>query len=800
MRHILTIMLGALVIFGGGFVYGIDSPVEGVFDYTIGFDSRPQWVKTADFNNDGAPDVMTLNWLDGTFSVFLHDQGQISQTPVTTDVGIKPGNLVLSDFNNDGIQDAVVLNYETEAILMRILIGDGAGGFTTAGTTDVSSSSGEIGGLTAADYTGDGYNDIVLASAWSVGNIITLYVNDGSGDFLTPVIIWSGDIMSGEEGYHSICSFDADGDGDIDLAGTMSYAGLVAVYYNPGDGSFTYENRATFPASQKTWRIHPADFDGDGDIDVAVGGLVIMENDGAGSFSQSFEMDAWSGVYFPVDLDGDSDLDLVGVTPIQHKLRTLKNNGAGEFHEESIRDLYMSPRSVCAADFDGDGDYDLAIAREIPFQTSYLSFLYNGGNGFFPGTSNYFISSQGTPGDIAIADLDGDGDNDVISTAPSINIENYMLVLTNNGYGKLQEPDAYLVGDMPRSIVASDLDGDGDVDVVTGNEFSDDISVLLNNGDATYQDAVTYPAGNSPDILAADMDNDSDMDLISTNFYSGDLSLLLNNGDATFVAPTTIPVDANYAIQATAADFDDDNDIDLAVLAREPYMLVIYLNDGSAGLTAAGSLDVEGCRLESGDFDGDGDYDLAVTQRSDNSVAILFNNGDATFMVGDEYAVGDAPEGIVAADLDGDGVTDLGVVNNDTHNMSILSGQGGGVFADVINLAIGYNPCDINTGDLDGDGDLDIIVTNHLHTGGDFDGSLSILFNQSNTPFLCGDANGDTDINVADVVFLINYVFKGGAAPAIPGAADANGDGQNDVADAVYLINYIFKSGQPPVC
>jgi hypothetical protein len=800
MRHLLMIMLGVLFIAGGGLVYGIDSPVQGVFDYPIGFDSRPHWVKTADFNNDGAPDVMTLNWLDETFSVFLQDQGQISQTPIITDVGIEPGNLVLSDFNNDGVQDAIVINYETDATYMRVLVGDGTGAFTTASTTDVGSPDWSMGGATAADYTGDGYNDIALASTWSAGNVVTLYVNDGTGGFLEPVIVWSGDIMSGEEGYHSICSFDADGDGDIDLVGAIHYEKLVAVYYNPGDGSFTYENRATFPASQMIWRIHPADFDADGDIDMAVGGLVIMENDGAGSFSQSFEMEAWANVYFPVDLDGDSDLDLVGSTPINHKLRILKNNGTGNFQEESIRDIYMSPRSVCAADFDGDGDNDLAIAREIPFQTSYVSFLYNAGNGFFPRSSDYHISRQGTPGDIAIADLDGDGDNDVISTAPSINIEDYMLVLINNGYGKLQEPDAYLVGDMPRSIVASDLDGDGDVDVVTGNDFSDDISVLLNNGDATYQDAVTYPAGNSPDILAADMDNDSDMDLISTNFYSGDLSLLLNNGDATFVAPTTIPVDANYAIQATAADFDDDNDIDLAVLAREPYMLVIYLNDGSAGLTAAGSLDVEGCRLESGDFDGDGDYDLAVTQRSDNSVAILLNNGDATFMAGDEYTAGDAPEGIVAADLNGDGIPDLGVVNNDTHNLSFFSGLGGGMFADVINLAIGYNPCDISTGDLDGDGDLDIIVTNHLNTESDMDGSLSILFNQSNTPFLCGDSNSDTDINVGDVVFLINYVFSGGSAPEKAGAADANGDGQNNVADAVYLLNYIFNSGPPPIC
>ena len=67
-------------------------------------------------------------------------------------------------------------------------------------------------------------------------------------------------------------------------------------------------------------------------------------------------------------------------------------------------------------------------------------------------------------------------------------------------------------------------------------------------------------------------------------------------------------------------------------------------------------------------------------------------------------------------------------------------------------------------------------------------------------PYVCGDANGDEDINVADAVFMINYVFKGGPAPDPVEAGDANCDGDANIADGVYIINFVFKGGPDPCC
>ena len=163
-----------------------------------------------------------------------------------------------------------------------------------------------------------------------------------------------------------------------------------------------------------------------------------------------------------------------------------------------------------------------------------------------------------------------------------------------------------------------------------------------------------------------------------------------------------------------------------------------------------------------------------------------------------------------AGDVDGDGYADLIVGaryndagGNDAGRAYVYSGQTGGLIytfnGEAAGDLFGYRVS--GAGDLDGDGNVELMVGAKYNDAGGTDAGRAYVFSCSS--FVCGDANADADPTVSDVVYLINYLFKGGPAPqCIPfkSCADANGDGDVSVSDVVYLINYLFKGGQPPVC
>ena len=126
-------------------------------------------------------------------------------------------------------------------------------------------------------------------------------------------------------------------------------------------------------------------------------------------------------------------------------------------------------------------------------------------------------------------------------------------------------PLNYPTGDGPHSVFAADFDGDSNSDLAVANYQSDNVSILLNNGDGTFQSAVNYGAGEYPwSVFASDLDGDSDNDLAVANAYSHDVSILLNNGDGTFQSTADYRV-GEEPVSVFASDLDGDSDNDLAV-------------------------------------------------------------------------------------------------------------------------------------------------------------------------------------------------------------------------------------------
>jgi hypothetical protein len=327
------------------------------------------------------------------------------------------------------------------------------------------------------------------------------------------------------------------------------------------------------------------------------------------------------------------------------------------------------PFSVFAADFNGDGKPDLAVAN---YADNTVSILMNNGDGTFSTAVDYGVGSG--PWCVYAADFDGDGRPDL---AVANSFSNTISILKNNGNGTFASAVNYGVGNNPISVFAADLDGDGTPDLAVANAYpSNSVSILKNHGDGTFGGWGNYSVQTSPlSVFAADFDGDSKPDLAVANYGSNTVSILTNNGNGTFASAVNYGV-LSYPHCVFAADFDGDSKPDLAVANNGPTSVSILKNNGNGTFASAVNYDGGGgISIFAVDFDADSRPDLAAVGGSSTFVSILKNNGNGTFAGAVDYEVGSSPHSVFSADLDGDGKPDLAVANRYSNTISILKNR-----------------------------------------------------------------------------------------------------------------------------
>jgi hypothetical protein len=326
----------------------------------------------------------------------------------------------------------------------------------------------------------------------------------------------------------------------------------------------------------------------------------------------------------------------------------------------------------------------------------------------------------------------------------------------------LGTPEALNAGSSPSYVTVGDFNGDGKLDLAIANLGSNDISVLLGNGDGTFQAAVNYGVGSGPrSIGVGDFNGDGKQDLAVVNVNSNNVSVLLGNGDGTF-QPAVNYAAGSGGQSVAIGDFNGDGKLDLAVANNQSNDVSVLLGNGDGTFHAAVNYPA-GAGASSvavGDFNGDGNLDLAVANFATDNVSILLGNGDGTFRPAVNYAAGGGCQSVAAGDLNGDGKLDLAVANSATNDVSILLGNGDGTFQSAMNIGVGAQPESLVEGDFNGDGMLDLAV------GNDGTGSVSIL------------------LGIGDGTFQPAELYNTGTVSQSLTAGDFNGDGRLDVAVA----------------
>jgi hypothetical protein len=360
-------------------------------------------------------------------------------------------------------------------------------------------------------------------------------------------------------------------------------------------------------------------------------------------------------------------------------------------------------------------------ALSNPYEWSFTIGV-SGGSGKFTAKTGYTAGNGHHS--VFSSDLDGDGDMDLMTT-------NYwtqnVSVLLNNGDGTFSEKTGYTAGTNPRSVFSSDLDGDGNLDLAVANSSSNNVSVLLNNGDGTFSEKTDYTAGDYPtSVFSSDLDGDGDMDLMTTNYWTQNVSVLLNNRDGTFSEKTDYTA-GDYPTSVFSSDLDGNGNLDLAVANSSSNNVSVLLNNGDGTFSAKTDYTVGTTprSVFSSDLDGDGDMDLAVANCYSDNVSVFLNNGDGTFSAKTDYTAGDYPTSVFSSDLDGDGDMDLAVANYCSDNVSVLLNNGDGTFSEKTDYTAGDYPTSVFSSDLDGDGDMDLAVANENS------GNVSILLNRN---------------------------------------------------------------------
>ena len=779
-----------VVTFSGGGAFAAGS-FGGKTDFITA--ANPIDICTADFNDDGKPDIATANNLANLISVFKNEGGPATilfGTKIDLATNSAPQGIHTGDVDGDGKSDLLVTCVGAPGTVSVYRNTSTNGNISFASKIDFSTGNDPT-HVVVHDMDSDGKPELIISNYNS--SSISILKNTTTGNnisFATKVDFTTGTLLPRRL---VINDFDDDGKPDIAVAAYNSTTSALYIFKNNGNsGNISFLPFVQYAAAGGSWSIDAGDLDADGKADIAMVNysnrtLSVFKNkstSGTISFDNKIDF-ATGGLPESItinDFNGDGKPDIAVGNYSDHTLSVFNNtstSGTISFAGKFDYTTGTNPRGICSADFDTDGKADIATANINGGNMSVIRNNIAAVAAQVPVINSFSPSTGAIGADIVIngANFDASTSSNIVyfgSTQAIVSSATSSALTVKSPVGLTYEPISVTTGGLS---------------AYSGRPYA----VTFSGGDvspASYTEKKDFTAGTYPrHSNLGDIDGDGKSDIVIVNQNDATISVHQNRSSANSInfatgLVYTLPGATSFA--SAKGDVDGDGKPDIVVANYAAGSVSIFRNTSTPGtITLASRIDypagLDAISLSIADFDGDGKPDIAILNNNPNTVSVLKNYstpGNISFGALSNYATGVWPQSCITGDVDGDAKPDIIVTNHTSNTISVLrniSTAGSIAFAAKLDFATDTNPFNLAIGDLDADSKNDLVVGNSSSS------SLSVFKNNS-TP---------GNISLGNPITLTT-----GLSPLGITITDVDGDGKPDINVANFNANSfsIFKN------